>query len=110
MTAQEKSAARNDFFIGSLSVIELGESVVRAKPRGWSSLTAQESSQTLAIVRISSAPGAGEGPGGDPVHAVVADELCLRDRVVVGGRRDDPHARPHERVELLQVLRRAEQR
>jgi hypothetical protein len=29
MTAQEKSAAWNDFFIGSLSVIELGKSVVR---------------------------------------------------------------------------------
>src|SRR2546430_4373658 len=46
------------------------------------------------------------GADGDPVHAVVTHELRVRDRVVVARARHDPHARPHERVRLVEVLRR----
>src|SRR5579885_428940 len=46
----------------------------------------------------------------DPVDLVVVNDLRLRDRVVVRRRRRDGDARPHERVDLVQVRGGVEQR
>src|SRR5436305_835253 len=66
--------------------------------------------RSAAGANRASAAGGHKRADGDPMHPVVADELRLADRVVVAGARHDPDAGAHERVRLVQVLRRGEQR
>src|SRR5437764_14346058 len=56
------------------------------------------------------ATGGDERSHGHPVDLVVTNELRLRDRVVVARRRDDLDPGPQERVDLIQMCRRSEQR
>src|SRR4051812_2284522 len=57
-----------------------------------------------------SATGGDERADCDPMDLVVSNELCFGDRVVVTGGRDDLNAWTHERVDLVQVRRRCEER
>src|SRR3954447_20617191 len=56
-----------------------------------------------------SATGGDERADCDPMDLFVANELCLRDRVVVTGGRQDLDARSHERVNFVQVRCRSQQ-